>query len=108
MANFANLLQYLFNLSFEKGIFPDDLNIAKVTPVFKAEDITKLSSYRPIYVLPFFSKILQRVQIFDSNILNKRQFGFQEGHSTDHAIQNLKTKCTTISSKTTFYVKSAY
>ena len=29
-------LQYLFNLSFEKSIFPNDLKIAKVTPIFKA------------------------------------------------------------------------
>ena len=26
-------LKYLFNLSIEKGIFPDDLKIAKVTPI---------------------------------------------------------------------------
>ena len=58
-------LQYLFNLSFEKSIFPDDLRLAKVTPVFKAK-----------YLL-------------DSNILYKKLFGFQEGHSTDHAFLEL-------------------
>ena len=54
-------LQYLFNLSFEKGIFPNDLKIAKVTPIFKAGNNTELSNYRPIFVLPCFSKILERV-----------------------------------------------
>ena len=51
-------LQYLFNLSFEKSIFPDGIKIAKCTPVFKAGNNTELSNYRPISVLPCFSKIL--------------------------------------------------
>ena len=54
-------LQYLFNLSFEKNIFPSDLKIAKVKPIFKADNNTELSNYRPISVLPSFSKILERV-----------------------------------------------
>ena len=32
-------LKYLFNLSIEKGIFPDDLKIAKVTPIYEADDL---------------------------------------------------------------------
>ena len=32
---FCDPLKYIFNLSFEKGIFPDHVKIAKVTPVFK-------------------------------------------------------------------------
>ena len=31
-------LIYLFELSLEKGIFPDDLQIAKVTPIYKVGD----------------------------------------------------------------------
>ena len=54
-------LQYLCNVSFEKCILPDHLKIAKVTPVFKAVDNAELSNYRPISVLPCFSKILERV-----------------------------------------------
>ena len=68
----------------------------KVTPVSKAGDNTELSNYRPISALPCFSKILERVMynrlykyLLDSNILSKKQFGFQEGHSTDHAILQL-------------------
>ena len=48
-----------FNLSFEKGIFPDRMKIAKVTPVFKGNDSADLSNYHPISVLPCFSKILE-------------------------------------------------
>ena len=41
-------LKYVFNLSIEKGIFPDYLKIAKVTPVYKADDKNDLRNYRQI------------------------------------------------------------
>ena len=93
----CELLQYLCNLSFEKIIFSDDLKIAKVTSIFKASNNTELSNYRPISVAPCFSKILECIMynrlckyLLTSNILYKRQFAFQEGHSTDHAILELE------------------
>ena len=49
-------LLYIFNLSIEKGIFPNDLKIARVTPIFKADSEEVLANYRPISVLPCFSK----------------------------------------------------
>ena len=71
-------LQYLFNLSFEKSIFPDDLEKAKLTLVFKAGNNRELSNYRPISAPRCFSKILERVMynrlykyLLDSNILCK-------------------------------------
>ena len=41
-------LRYLFNLSIEKGIFPDELKVAKVTAICKANDKSDLSNYRLI------------------------------------------------------------
>ena len=61
---FRNLCEppkYLFHLSIEKWIFPDDLKIAKVTPIYKTDDKSNLSNYRPIFVLSCFSKILERI-----------------------------------------------
>ena len=52
---------YLFQLSLEKEVFPNDLKIAKVTPIYKAGVSGHISNYRPISVLPCFSKILQRL-----------------------------------------------
>ena len=54
-------LKYLFNLSIVKRIFPDDLKIAKVTPIYKADNSGNISNYRPISVLPCFPKMLARI-----------------------------------------------
>ena len=89
-------LKYLFNLSIKKGVFPDDLKIARVTPDCKGEDSSNVSNYGPISVLPCFSKILERIMfnrlykyLIENNILYSKQLGFQNGHSTDHAVIKL-------------------
>ena len=89
-------LLHFFNLSIIKGICPDDLKIARVTPVFKGGDDKELGNYRPISVLPCFSKILERIMynrlynhLVKNKILRSKQFGFQKGHSTEHAIIHL-------------------
>ena len=89
-------LKYLFNLSIGKGIFPDDLKIAKVTGIYKADNSSNVSNYRPISVLLCFSKMLGRIMynrlqkyLKDQNILYDKQFGFPTGHSTDQAIAQL-------------------
>ena len=92
----SDVLRYVFDLSLQTGIFPDPLKIAKVTPVFKTGDLKKVSNYRPISVLSCFSKILERIMhnclysyLVNETILYSKQFGFQEGHSTEHAIAQL-------------------
>ena len=94
-------LIYLFNLSIEKGVFPDDLKIALVTPIYNGEDSRDVSNYRPISVLLCFSKILERIMYYrlykyliEKNILYSTQFGFQNGHSTDHAVVKLVDQIT--------------
>ena len=54
-------LKYLFNLLIVKGIFPDDLKIAKVTPIYNANNSSNSSNYRAISVQPGFSKMLERI-----------------------------------------------
>ena len=86
----------VFNLSIVKRIFPDDLKIAHVTPVFKGGDEKDLENYRPISVLPCFSKILEKIMytilynhLIKNNILYSKPFGFQKGHSTEHDLIQL-------------------
>ena len=54
-------LRHLFNLSLENGIFPEKMKIAKVIPLFKYGDPENVTNYRPISVLPCFSKVLERI-----------------------------------------------
>ena len=89
-------LTCLINMSISQGIFPNQLKLARVIPLFKGEDEQLVQNYRPISVLPFFSKIFEKVMasyVIDffenNNMLYKYQFGFRKNHSTSHAIITL-------------------
>ena len=47
-------LTHISNLSFLTGVFPAELKIANVVPIFKSGDETILPNYRPVSVLPVF------------------------------------------------------
>ena len=77
-------LAYIFSV-YETGIVPDDLKVAKVIPLFKTDDPRCFNNYRPISILPCFSKILEKIiykrilSHLDSNsILYKHQYGFRK------------------------------
>ena len=83
----------IINRCFESGIFPDCLKHATVVPIFKKGDFYDVSNFRPIAILPFFSKIIERC-IFTRlvnygnmcNLFSSNQFGFTKGRSTQDAI----------------------
>ena len=54
-------LMNIFSQSLSTRIFQDKMTIAKVSPIFKNGKKTIASNYRPIPVLPCFSKILERI-----------------------------------------------
>ena len=74
-------------------VFPKQMKIAKVLPLFKAGDSMLFSYYRPVSILPIFSKILERIvyeRLLDYlaklNILSNYQFGFKKNHSASMAL----------------------
>ena len=86
-------LTHIINLCFQQSIFPTELKRANVTPIHKGGDSSVFSNYRPISVLPVFSKIFERLlhqrlmSFFTSNnIISDSQFGFRKGYSTELAL----------------------
>ena len=63
-------------LSTEKEVFTL-LKIGKISPIFESSDASDVSNYRPILVLPIFSKVLEPItynRFFDSLHKNKLFF----------------------------------
>ena len=54
-------LNYLFNKSFETGQFPNMMKKAKIILIFKSGDKNTFTNYRPVSLLPQFSKILEKL-----------------------------------------------
>ena len=72
-----------------------------MVPIFTSGDSSKITNYRPISVLSFFSKVIERVMynhitdFIDSlNVLYKYKSGFRHKHSTQQAIIALVNKIT--------------
>ena len=83
----------IINLSITSGIVPNQLKIARVIPLFKSGERDIFTNYRPVSVLPVFSKILERVmynrllRFFNAfKILYDNQYGFRKHHSTAYAL----------------------
>ena len=99
-------LIHIVNISLSTGIVPNDLKIAKIIPVFKKSDKHDVKNYRPISILPIFSKILEKVVydrlynfLNDNMLLSSCQYGFRKNTSTEMALLNLHDTLITSLSK---------
>ena len=98
---------HICNISFSKGVFPDALKIARVIPLFKSGDKHVFTNYRPVPLLPQFSKILEKLfnnrldSFIEKNcILSECQYGFRNSRSTYMALMDLiENICETIDKK---------
>ena len=98
----AKPLAHIVNLSLSSGIVPSKLKIAKVVPIYKKGNRQDPTNYRPISVLPAFSKILERIMYkrvysFMSrfNLLSDCQFGFRSKRSSSMALLEAYNKIVT-------------
>ena len=74
-----------------EGTFPDKLKLADIHPIYKKESRNSAKNYRPVSVLPYASKLYERIlkeQIDPSmNIfLSNKLCGYRKGFSAQHAL----------------------
>ena len=83
----------LINHSMSQGVFPQSLKLAKIIPIHKRGDFRTPANFRPISLLPYLSKIFEKVvfsrllnHLTNNNILTPNQFGFRKNLSTLDAL----------------------
>ena len=83
----------IFSCAIYTQTYPSDLNIAKVSAIFKSGEKEDLTNYRPISVIPTLAHIFERLiynQIYDyltkNDLSNSKQYGFRSLHSTALAL----------------------
>ena len=93
---------HICNVSFQMGVFPSKIKIAKIVPLFNCSEKNAFTNYRPISLLPKFLKILEK--LYNNNrmdkflkkydILSPNQYGFRSNMSTTHALLELVEEMT--------------
>ena len=84
---FIKPITHMVNESLKSGVFPTELKLARVVPIFKSGDPSLLSNYRPISVLSFFSKTFEKMVynlVFDFLSDNEVLYDYQYSTSTHH------------------------
>jgi retron-type reverse transcriptase len=92
----SKILTHIVNLSLGQGIFPREMKLANIIPIFKSGDTSIIGNYRPVSLLSTVSKVFERAFfsrlsyfITHHKILYELHFGFREGHSTHLAVIKL-------------------
>lgn len=90
------VITHIMNYSLSNGTFPFAWKDAQITPLPKKPNPKSFSEYRPISILSFLSKVLERLIhaqlsefLYENNLLNPFQSGFRPGHSTTTALVNI-------------------
>ena len=97
--NVSHPLAHICSLSLMQGVFPNELKVANVIPLFKYDDAMLFNNYRPVSLLSVLSKVFEKVMysrllkfLNKKLILYKYQFGFRKLHSTYMALMILMDK----------------
>ena len=97
----AEVIKYpitsVINLSIRSQVFPNEMKVAKVKPLFKKKSRLEVGNYRPVIILPVASKILEKAvfvqlnrYLTENNILYEFQSGFRGKYSTDTCLLYLQ------------------
>ena len=78
-------------------MFPSDLKLTDVVPVYKKKSKNSKDNYRPLSILSNISKIYERclydqIQVYFISVLSKYQCGFHRGYNAQHCLITLVEK----------------
>lgn len=83
------IITHIFNNILTCSIYPKAWKSARVQPIPKVTNPTTINEYRPISILPYLSKVFERVlndqinqYLSENNLLSPHQSGFRENRST--------------------------
>ena len=89
----ADILADIINASFSNNFFPTRWKEAIVKPIPKNDNPVQASDYRPISLLPAFSKIAEKIAakqmstfLKEHKLLDKLQSAYKNAHSTTTAL----------------------
>ena len=94
---FAECFYENINQCISKSIFPSDLKLADVTPVYKKKSKNSKDNYRPVSILSNISKIYEiciydQIQLFFDSLLSKYQCGVHRSYNAQHCLITLIEK----------------
>ena len=92
--SFCQIICQCINSCIDQSYFPDKLKQANIIPIHKKESTSKPENYRPISILPTFSKVFERLMFnqitdFFQDKFSKFLCGFRKGYSTQTALLRL-------------------
>lgn len=87
---------HIFNSILTSSIFPCSWKCAKIIPIAKTRNPISESDYRPISILPFLSKVFEKVfskqlklYLSTNQLLSSCQSGYRSGRSTTTSLINI-------------------
>lgn len=90
-------LTHIFNKCISNAVFPRGMQFARVSVIYKKGDKNQFGNYRPISILPIFSKLFEKIihrrfVNFESkhSLISDSQFGFRKHYSTELALLEQK------------------
>ena len=90
----ASSLSVLFSKSLNKGVFPNNLKIARISDIYKGKGSrSNPDHYRPMSILPVPARLFQslvhlQLYAFMKDTLSKCQPGFKPGHLAETSLLN--------------------
>ena len=94
---YLSFLTDIIHQSLKNDIFPNELKLTEVIPLFKKADPFDKINYRPVSLLSYMSKVFEKIffnqinkyiEPFLSNLLT----GFRKNHNTQHCLLKMLEK----------------